>query len=164
MSNREGSIVIPPDVTPDHVLGFIETLYSLGGSTDPMYIGDVIGENIRILPHAITLAEALELVRYQGGVVTLTELGKRVVRGNTKTVRRLLRSVASRLQPLREIIEILKRRGYLTVEEYREIISQRYPDNFRTAYKHILIWGAFLGIFKMNEEDTKILPIDLSGL
>jgi len=157
-------VTIPPDLLPDHVLGLLETLYSLGGDIDPMYIGDAIGENIRILPHAIDLAEALNLVTYQEGKLILTKFGERIVKENTKTVKKLLRSVASKLEPLREIIKILKEKGFLTVEEYREIIHRIYPDNFNEAFKHILIWGAFLSIFRMSDDDTLIIPIDIKGL
>lgn len=159
---RPRRILIPPDVTPDHVLGLAEVLYSLGGSIDPMYVGDAIGENIRILPHAIDLAEALDIIRHSGGVITLTEFGKSIVRGNNKVVRRLLRETALRLEPLREIVRRLKDRGSIPVEEYDEIIRENYPsEDHERAFKNILIWGAFLKIFRMNEEDSSLIPIDI---
>ncbi|MCI4457016.1 MAG: AAA-associated domain-containing protein [Desulfurococcaceae archaeon] len=164
MSSEKYDILIPPDVTPDHVLGFLETLYSLGGRLDPMYIGDAIGENIRILPHAIDLAEALNLVVYKEGVISITDFGKEVAKADVKSVRRMLRRFAFKLQPLKDIVEKLKRKGFLEIEEYEELISSRYPANFREAFKNILIWGTFLRLFKMNERDDMIIPIDLSGL
>lgn len=157
-------ILIPPDVTPDHVLGLAEVLYSLGGSIDPMYIGDAIGENIRILPHAIDLAEVLGIVTHSGGIVTLTEFGKKIVRENNKTVRKLLREKSLRLEPLREIVKRLKKKGFITVEEYDEIIGENYPGEYERAFRNILIWGAFLKIFRMDEEDSMIIPIDLKNL
>lgn len=168
MSSEEGSskessrVTIPPDITPDHVLGLIEALYSLGGSIDPMYIGDAIGENIRLLPHIIDLAEAMKLITYREGVLTLTDFGKRVVRENTKMVKKLLRSVAANLEPIREIVSILKNKGFLTIDEYRDIICKTYPQNFEEAYRHVLLWGAFLRLFKMSDDDKLILPIDLN--
>ena len=164
MSSEKSDVLIPPDVTPDHVLGLLETLYSLGGRLDPMYIGDAIGESIKILPHAIDLAEALNLVVYKDGIISITEFGREVARADVKSVRRMLRRFAFKLQPLRDIIERLKTRGFLKVEEYEELISNRYPGSFLEAFKNILIWGTFLRLFKMNERDDMIIPIDLSGL
>ncbi|MEL9908753.1 MAG: AAA-associated domain-containing protein [Desulfurococcus sp.] len=157
-------MLIPPEVLPDHVLGLVETVYTLGGKIDPMYIGDVIGENIEVLPYTIDLAEVLGLITYRDGIVTLTETGENIVKSNTKTVVKKLRELASRLQPLKDIVEILKSKGYLEVDEYRNIIMQKYPNNYHKAYQHILIWGAFLRLFKMDEKDSKIIPIDLRSL
>lgn len=164
MSDSGGSILIPSEVLPDHVLGLIETLHMLGGSADPMHIGDIIGENIEILPHAIDLAEALGLITYRNGIVTLTELGRKVVKSYTKTVRKILRKMALKLQPLKDIVDILKDRGYLTVDEYKNIIMRRYPSSYAVAYEHILIWGTFLGLFKMSKDDTLIIPINLGDV
>ncbi|MEM0457866.1 MAG: AAA-associated domain-containing protein, partial [Sulfolobales archaeon] len=79
-----------------------------------------------------------------------------------KVVRRLLRETALRLEPLREIVRRLKNRGSIPVEEYDEIIRENYPsEDHERAFKNILIWGAFLKIFRMNEEDSSLIPIDI---
>ncbi|MEM0001582.1 MAG: AAA-associated domain-containing protein [Desulfurococcaceae archaeon] len=158
-------ILIPPDVTPDHVLGLAEILFSLGGRIDPMYIGDAIGEDVRILPHAIDLAEILGIIELSGGNVVLTDFGVRIVKGNSKVVKKLLRENMLRLEPLAEIVMRLKKKGSMPVEEYAEIIRRNYSANDREkAFKNILIWGAFLKIFRMSEDDKLVLPIDLSDI
>lgn len=158
-------ILIPPDVTPDHVLGLAEMLFSLGGSIDPMYIGDAVGENIGILSHAIDLAEALEIVKLTGGSITLTDFGVKVVKDNNRVVKKLLREKALKLEPLGEIVRALKSRGSISVREYDEIIRKNYLSNdWEKAFKNILIWGAFLKIFRMNEDDKLILPININNI
>jgi hypothetical protein len=160
-SDSGRKIVLPPDVTPDHVLGLLELLRSLGSGIDSMYVGDAIGEDVGMLPHAIDVAEALELVAQKGGNLELTERGKRVAAGNPKTVKNLLREVALKLEPIAEVVEQLRRKGELLVEEFESIIRKYYPSRFEEAIQNVLVWGAYLGLFKMDEDDEKILPIRL---
>ncbi|NAZ26581.1 MAG: hypothetical protein GU348_00305, partial [Thermogladius sp.] len=50
-----------------------------------MHLGDLLGENIDVLPHVIDVAEALGLVSVDAeGDLSLTDLGEKVVRGNIK--------------------------------------------------------------------------------
>lgn len=150
-------LILPPDVTVDHVLGLVELLNSLGNKTDSMYIGDAINENIGILPHAIDVAEVLGLVESRGGDLTLTELGRRVVKGNPKAVKNLLKKEVRKLEPIAELMSRLKESGKITVEEFDELIMKHYPGNFEMAKHNVLQWGAFLNLFKMSEDDTEIV-------
>jgi hypothetical protein len=155
-SDKSRRVLLPPDITPDHVLGLLEMLYSLGDNVDSMYIGDSLGESVETLPHAIDVAETLGLVRASGGNLQLTELGKKVVRGDPKTVRRELRRHVEKLEPLGELIRKLRERKSMSVEEFMEIIEKHYPGNSEEAAKNVLIWGAFLNLFKMDEDDEEV--------
>lgn len=159
--SKKRKLVLPPDVTPDHVLGLLELLRSLGSGIDSMYVGDSIGENVHMLPHAIDVAEALELVVQKGGNLELTERGKRIAAGTPKLVKRLLREASLRIEPLAEIVEKLKEKGELLVEEFESIIRKHYSSDYEEAMRNTLVWGAYLGLFKMDESDEKILPIEL---
>jgi len=154
--SERGKVLLPPDITPDHVLGLLEMLYSLGDNVDSMYIGDSLGESVETLPHAIDVAEALGLVRTSGGNLQLTELGRKVVKGDPKTVRRELRRHIEKLEPLGELMRILKERKSISVEEFMEIMEKYYPGNSEEAAKNVLIWGAFLYLFKMDEDDEEV--------
>ncbi len=156
---RSGKLLLPPDVTPDHVLGLLELLRSLGSGIDSMYVGDALGEDVNLLPHAIDVAEALELIVQRGGNLELTERGRRVAAGNPKTVKELLREVALKLEPIAEIVEQLRKKKELLAEEFESIIKKHYPTNFEEAIKNVLVWGAYLGLFKMDEDDEKVVPI-----
>jgi len=157
--SRSAKIVLPIDVTPDHVLGLVEVLYSLGGRIDSMYVGDAINEEVDILPHAIDVAEALGLVKSENGNLTLTDLGKKIARSDPKSLKLLMRKAVSAIEPLNEIVSILKHRGRMSVEEFREILRKYYPSNLDEAEKNILIWGAFLHLFKMDEDDEEVHAI-----
>ena len=162
MSQRDSErrrVLIPVDLTPDHLLGFLELLHSLGGSVDSMRVGDSISESVEILPHVIDVAEALGLVTQSRGDLRITPLGQKIVRGDPKTVRRELRKLASLLDPIAEIVEALKRKASLKVEEFMELVEKYYPGNAEKAAKNLLIWGAFLHLFKMDEDDEEIHPL-----
>jgi len=155
-SDSSRKVLLPPDITPDHVLGLLEMLHSLGGNIDSMYIGDSLGESVETLPHAIDVAEALGLVKANSGNLQLTELGKKIVKGDPKTVRRELRKHVDKLEPLGELVRILRERRSISVEEFMEIVEKYYPGNSEEAAKNVLIWGAFLNLFKMDEDDEEV--------
>ncbi|WP_238529004.1 AAA-associated domain-containing protein [Thermogladius sp. KZ2Tp1] len=157
MSQDTKKIVLPYYLTPDHLLGLVEALHSLGGKADPMNLGDLLGENIDILPHVIDVAESLGLVAIApNGDVVLTELGERIVTGNIKNVKKLLRENAKRVEPLSTLLDVLSRRKVITSDEYESVLSQYYHLHLNDAKRNILQWGAFLGLFKMDANDEYV--------
>lgn len=155
-SESKKKVVLPRDVSPDHVLGLVEVLNSAGGQIDSMYVGDAVYENIRILPKAIDVAEALGLVESHSGNLRLTDLGRKVARSDPKSLKRLLKGAIANIEPLGEILGLLKQRKKISVDEFREIIEKYYPGGVEEASKNILIWGAFLHLFQMDENDEEI--------
>lgn len=157
-TSRKRRILLPPDLTPDHLLGLLELLHSLGGSIDSMYVGDSLSENVAMLPHVIDVAEALGLVTQERGNLQITEAGRRIVKGDPKSVRRELRKLVDKLEPLGELVNKLKEKASLTIDEFMEFVEKYYPGNADEAAKNLLIWGAFLHLFKMDEDDKEIRP------
>lgn len=78
------------DVSADQILGLIDILYSLGGSVNAMYIGDIIGGDIHFLPHAINIAKSIGLIVQEHGKLKLTELGKLIAKGGLKALREVM--------------------------------------------------------------------------
>lgn len=157
MSQESKSVVLPYYLTPDHILGLIEALHSLGNKVDPMQLGDLLGENIDVLPHVIDVAEALGLVSVDAkGDLSLTELGEKVVRGNIKSVKSMLKENARRLEPLNTLLKSLSKSRRISVEEYENILSRYYYVHLNEAKYNILQWGAFLGLFKMDGNDEYV--------
>lgn len=159
-SNRNPHF-IPRDVLPDHVIGLVEALYSLGGSADPMHIGDITGESIDVLPKAIDVAEALNLLRYENGYLHITEFGRKVAEANTKKLKKLLREavIANKIEPLYEVYLALKNQGAMPVEEFIRIVEKHYKRVNEDVIKNVLVWGAYLELFKMSEDDSQIILI-----
>ncbi|WP_440059614.1 AAA-associated domain-containing protein [Thermogladius sp. 4427co] len=157
MSQEVREVVLPHYLTPDHLLGFLEALYSLGGRADPMFLGDILGENVDVLPHVIDVAEALGLLTYsKNGELTLSELGERVVKGNVKNVKKILKENARKIEPLKTLLKILEKAKRISVEEFVDVLSRFYYLHLEEAKKNILLWGAFLGLFKMDVNDEYI--------
>lgn len=165
MSSSERSCILPYNVQPDHVLGFLEAVYSLGDSVDPMNLGDLLGEQVDILPHVIDVASALRLVEIkENGDIKLTKLGVEVVKGHVQLVKSILRGVIENIEPFKTIISELKAKKRLTVEEFTKISMRFYPHNTREAINTLLQWGAFLDLFKMSPDDKYIYPIRIGNL
>jgi len=157
-TSRRRKVLLPHDLTPDHLLGFLELLHSLGGSIDSMYVGDSLNENVSMLPHAIDVAEALGLVAQEHGNLQITEAGRRIVKGDPKSVRRELRKLVDKIEPLGELVNLLREKASLSIDEFMELVEKYYPGNAEEAAKNLLIWGAFLHLFKMDEDDEEIRP------
>jgi hypothetical protein len=156
--------IIPRDILPDHVIGLVEAVHSLGGSVDPMYVGDITGESIEILPKAVDIAEALNLIKYKNGYLYITEFGKKVAEADVKRLRKLLREVVilNKVEPLHEIYIDLKKRKKISKEEFISIVEKYYKRIDENIIRNILVWGTYLQLFKMNEDDTEIILIQNS--
>ncbi len=160
MSSSEHSYVLPHNAQLDQVLGLLEAIHSLGDSVDPMNLGDLLGEQIDMLPHIIDVASSLRLVEVvENGNIKLTQLGLEIVKGHVRHVKSKLREVIDNIEPFKTIINELKAKKRLRVEEFIDIVTRFYPRNTREAMNTLLQWGAFLGLFKMSSDDKYIYPI-----
>jgi len=157
-SNRNPHL-IPRDVLPDHIIGLVESLYSLGGLADPMYIGDITSESIDVLPKAIDVAEALNLMKYENGYLQITDFGRKVAEADSKKIRKLLREavIANKIEPLHEIYTVLRNRKKISREEFISIVEKHYKRINDEVIKNVLVWGTYLHLFKMSEDDTEVV-------
>lgn len=157
LSRSEHAYVLPPFVQPDHVLGLVEAINNLTGTVDPMYLGDLLGEKIDLLPHVIDVASHLGLIEVlENGNVRLTQLGKEIADGDVQIVKERMRRIIDKIEPFRTIIKVLRRKKRITVEEFMEIAERFYPYNTTKAVKTILEWGAFAELFRMSPDDEYV--------
>ena len=152
---------IPCDVLPDHVVGLVEALYSLGGSVDPMYVGDITSESVDVLPKAIDAAETLNLLRYESGCLRITELGRKVAEANAKKLKKILREIvlSNKIEPFYEVYTRLKEKRTMPVEEFKSIVGKYHRRISKDIIRNVLVWGAYLELFKMSEDDSQIVLI-----
>ncbi len=157
----DSSSLMPRDILPDHVIGFIEALHSLGGQADPMHIGDIVEESIELLPKVIDMAELLGFVKYENGYLRITNAGKMIAEANPKKLRTLLREIVlkNRIEPLHEIYEALKRRKSIPIDEFIQIVEKHYKRINNDIIRNVLIWGTYLRLFKLSEDDTQVILI-----
>lgn len=152
-------VLVPRDILPDHIVGLVESLYSLGGRADPMHIGDLTGESIALLPKVIDVAETLGLVKYENGYLTLEEPGRKVAEADPKRLRKLLRElvIEKKVEPLHEIYEMLVKRKSIPRGELTRVIEKHYKRMDEGVSRNILVWGAYLGMFKLSEDDSEVV-------
>lgn len=157
MSSSDRTYVLPCNVEPDHVLGLLEAIYSLGDDVDPMYLGDILREQVDRLPHVIDVASSLGLVEVKkGGNIKLTQLGAEIAKGHVQHVKSRLSKVVDSIEPFKTIISALRNRKRLTVDEFMKILTRFYPYNTQEAARTVFQWGAFLGLFKMSPDDRYV--------
>jgi hypothetical protein len=160
-NNPEAPVkLIQYDVLPEHVVGLVEALKNLEGAADPLYIGDT-GESIEAFPTAIDVAEALGLVKYEGGYVRLTELGVRVAEADTKRLRKILKEsvISNKVEPLYTVYKVLKEKKAISIEELKSIAKKFWGTEKEEAIKNLILWGVYLRLFKLSPDNTQIILV-----
>jgi hypothetical protein len=76
-------------------------------------------------------------------------------------LKKLLREavLSNSIEPLHEIYTVLKEKKKIPIEEFMSIVEKHYRKIDENVIKNILVWGAYLGLFKMSEDDTEIIII-----
>lgn len=76
-------------------------------------------------------------------------------------MKKLLREavLSNSIEPLHEIYTVLKEKKKIPIEEFMSIVEKHYRKIDENVIKNILVWGAYLGLFKMSEDDTEIIII-----
>ncbi|WP_272985745.1 AAA-associated domain-containing protein [Fervidicoccus fontis] len=147
--------VSPKCISVDHVLGLVESLYSVGGMADVSYINDVTDVDIDVLPHAIDISERLGLISYNNGDLLLTDFGKKIAMAHHLEVRDLLKEKISTLQPIKDIIKKSRdSNNILTEDEVYQILSRYYgEEEIGKALKCISMWLFFFEIAYWDYEE-----------
>ncbi len=151
-------VINPVCITPDHVLGLIEGVYSLGGRIDSEELNNIIDVDMDILTHAIDIAEALNLIVFDHGDIELTELGTKVAIATTKEVKKILREKASLLEPLNTLLnEINNKNGKIELSKVRELLASFYgEDNIEYSLHCISQWWRYLELFSRHGNYLKL--------
>ncbi len=154
--SQHGKAQIPICITIDQVIGLVEILYSLGGVADTSKISEIVDADAGLLPNVIDVAEALGLVRLSKGDLEITNLGKDIARADSRSLKRILRELALKLEPISTIYREISVKEYMSREELEKILETFYGPERRKAFDCIINWGTYLGIFRWNP-DMQIL-------
>jgi hypothetical protein len=90
---------VPICITIDHVIGLVEILYSLGGVVDTSKISEIADVDAGLPPNVVDVAEALGLVRLSKRDLEITNIGRDIARADSRSLKRLLRELAIKLEP-----------------------------------------------------------------
>lgn len=147
---------IPICITIDQVIGLVEILYSLGGVADTSKISEIVDVDAGLLPNVIDVAEALDLVRLSKGDLEITNLGRDIARADSRSLKKILRELALKLEPISTIYREISAKEYMSREEFEKILETFYGPEGRKAFDCIINWGTYIGIFRWSP-DTQIL-------
>lgn len=152
--------VSPKCISLDHVVGLVETLYSLGGKADASFINDVTDVDIDVLTHAIDLSEIFGLVQYKDGDIVLTDLGFKASRTHLRELKQILRKNSLGIHPVSDILEKAKmsENGSISEEEIYEILGKYYSENeLVKAFRCIMQWIYYLELGTWDYESGELL-------
>ncbi len=156
-SHRKASL--PICVTVDQVIGLVEVLYSLGGSADTSKISEVVNVDAGLLPNVIDVAEAMGLVNLQKGDLVITDTGREVAKTDSRSVKKILRSLALGIEPISSINKVLNEKGSMSIEEMRSVLEEFYGSKGGEAIECLIHWGTYLNLFKWSPTEQRILLI-----
>jgi len=147
--NRKVLDVAPVCLTPDHILGLIESVYSVGGKIDSEELNNLIDVDMDLLTHAIDVAEALGLVVFDRGDITVTELGTKVAVAPPKEARKIVRDKLAALEPFTTLInEVKMRGGRISVSMVRKVLAGFYgEENVDSALNCLRQWWRYFELF-----------------
>lgn len=128
----------------------------MGGAADTSKISEVIDVDAGVLPNVIDVAEALGLVVLRKGDLEVTSLGRDVARADSRSLKKILRELAVKLEPISTIYNKIGEKGYLEREEVEKILEEFYGSEKGEALDCIINWGTYLGIFRWNAS-TQVL-------
>lgn len=135
-----------PTVQVDQVLGLIKVLRYMGDRADAMHINEAIDVDAGELSHVIDAAEALGLIKFSGGDLELTELGRRLAEAGPVEARSILREALAKVEPFSTIIKRLGGRGEVDPVELREAFeAMGYETNEAKVLAHWVIFTSLLG-------------------
>ncbi len=150
---------LPICVTVDQVMGLVEVLYSLGGSADTLKISEVIDVDAGLLPNVIDVAESMGLVRLEKGDLVITETGKEAAKTDSRSVKKILRSLAMGIEPISSISKALGEKGSIPIDELRRILEEFYGPRTSEAIECLIHWGTYLNIFRWRPDKQEIVLV-----
>ncbi len=146
------------------VLGLIEVAYSSGGMLDASEVNNVTDVDLDILSHVIDDAEALGLLEFKEGNISLTSIGEKIAMENPKVVKKILRKQLVSVEPFKTILKMLEEKGEIDREEVVDIIVKKSnPDDLDEAFMNFIQWGLYTNIFTYDHDDEIIKPIETGG-
>jgi len=148
--------VSPKCISLDHVVGLIETLYSLGGKADASFINDVTDVDIDVLTHAIDISEIFGLITYKDGDIVLTDLGLKASRTHLRELKQILKSNVMKIHPISDLIERAKQNEESSVseEEIYEILGKYYSESeLSRAFKCVMQWIYYAELGSWDHEE-----------
>ncbi len=117
-------VVFPPSVSSSQVMALIKSVKEEGGKVDAAKLADDFGFDLKSMLPILDVAEMLGLVTVNGGDVSLTDLGSRIIKEGTSGFK-LLKENISRIEPFKTALELTKKSGFVTSRQISEALKQK---------------------------------------
>jgi NitT/TauT family transport system ATP-binding protein len=107
----------------------------------------------------VDVAEALGLVRLSKGDLEITNIGRDIARADSRSLKRLLRELAIKLEPILTIYREISEKGSMSREELEKILDEFYGSEKEKAVECIISWGTYLGIFRWSPSTRMLVHV-----
>lgn len=143
-----------------NLLGLLEILDDVNGPTDIARLDDSLDAERTTFMNLLEDARAMDLVKIAQGDVTLTPLGKKLMKGDIETRKTILRDQIKKLEPFHTIFkEIGRRKDHMaTKEEIMELLSASFPsDTQGKMFETVITWGRYSKLLEYDSDSEELV-------
>jgi len=148
--------VFPPNVSSSQVMALLKSVKDEGGKVDAAKLADDFGFDLKSMLPILNVAEMLGLITVDGGDITLTSLGSRIIKEGTSGFK-LLKDNISRFEPFKTALELSKKSSYVTSREISEalkekgiVFSEDEEENENMVEAVLVHWAIYANMLKYN--------------
>ncbi len=151
-----------PLVSPNKIIGLLETLEENKGTMDVFELAGKIGKDFGSTLAVVKAAEMLDFVDTPRQDVVFTETGRRFLAGDVNARKTLFRQQMLTLRLFDIVSSMLKSREDLTIAE--DIVLEQFAilfpnENPSRMFKTVVAWGRYGELFGYKAEE-KVLYLD----
>ncbi len=137
--------------------GLLEILEDIGKTVDIATLDDSLDEERTMLLNLLNDAEGLGFIEVTNGDVSLTQLGKKYLKGDVDGRKKILREVLVKIEPFNSVLKALSEKEQMDMEDLQNLTSEMFPsDNPESTMKTLLNWGRYARIIDYNSDEDEV--------
>jgi hypothetical protein len=153
---KSPQLIMPANVRAGQVIALVEVTGELGSPIDLSRLADELAADIAVLLPILDAAEMLDLVKVEGGTVSLTDLGRQFQKARKNKIR-LVKDELSRIEPFKTALELATHRHVFSSTQVTETLFNRRvgwhhePEVNEAIVRGLLIhWTIYAGLLRYN--------------
>lgn len=143
-------------MSSSQVIALIEAAIGEGGRADLAKLANNFGFDIKSMLPILSAAELLDLIKIDGGDISVTDLGFKLVKNKTDGLR-LLKVNISKIEPFKTAIELSKDSNFITSKDVSEALankgisfSEDQMENEKIIDEILIHWAIYTKVLKYN--------------
>ncbi len=137
--------------------GLLEILEDIGKTVDIATLDDSLDEERTMLLNLLNDAEGLGFIEVTNGDVSLTQLGKKYLKGDVDGRKKILREVLVKIEPFNCVLKALSEKEQMDMEDLQNLTSEMFPsDNPESTIKTLLNWGRYARIIDYDSDEDEV--------